>query len=119
MNNEMTSNSILEKWNSIKTQLEYFFRKRDQENTEILMKQGISLFIQFLSSVNEMVFQEGQEIPYQNMSFKPVNLEERLGFIISRPKLYHSYRQLSELMVELEKLSAKKEIKKKSSSYKS
>ena len=47
------------------------------------------------------------------LEMKPVNLEERLGFIISRPTLFHSYRQLTELMVEQEKLYAKKNIVKK------
>jgi len=38
---------------------------------------------------------------------KPVNVQERLNFIETKPRLYHSYVQLAELFSEQEKLFAK------------
>jgi hypothetical protein len=106
---------LLKEWKDIKNQLEALFRERKQQNIKPLMDQGISLFIQFLSMSNgypELV--DKPFIPNQ-YEFKPVNVEERLGFIMSRPALFHSYRQLSELMVEQEKLFMRRSILKKAS----
>ena len=79
------------------------------------MEKGIGLFIQFLSWSNDSQLTLKNLNQLTLLEIKPVNVEERLGFIISRPNLFHSYRQLSELMVEQEKLYAKKNIVKKAS----
>lgn len=116
MNNDtITAAGILENWVALKAPLEELFRNRDQKNTMPMMEKGIELFIQFLCLTNEIQIEHEEPIPYQQMEFKPINLEERLGFIQSRPNLFHSYRQLTELMVEQEKLFGKKIALKKSS----
>lgn len=107
--------TLLKEWEDIKMRLEQLFRERDQTNAKGWMEKGIALFIQFLYYTNEESTALSDSIPFQRFYFKPVNIEERLGFIIARPGLYHSYRQLSELMVEQEKLFVKKSITKKSS----
>jgi hypothetical protein len=105
---------ILEEWRTVKGKLEYLFRERDQTNTKSFMEKGIDLFKQFLALTNDRTAPFENTIPYDRMAYKPVNLEERLGFIMARPNLYHSFRQLSELMVEQEKLYVKTRIKKSS-----
>jgi hypothetical protein len=109
--------AILGEWESIQSQLAPLFRARDQKNTKEWMKKGINLFLQFLYLTNNEIFlsSNGNKINYDQFLFKPVNLEERIDFIISRPGLYHSYRQLSELMHEQEKQFVKSNIVKKSS----
>jgi hypothetical protein len=107
--------SLLNEWGRIKAQLEKLFLNRDQKNVSDMMKKGIELFVQFLFWSNDKSGSQIEPIPFQRFDFKPVNMEERLGFIISRPNLYHSYRQLSELMVEQEKLYAKRSLIKKAS----
>jgi hypothetical protein len=77
------------------------------------MKKGIGLFLQFLFWSNDKQIAVLANTSLSLLEVKPVNIDERLGFIISRPNLFHSYRQLSELMVEQEKLYAKKNIVKK------
>lgn len=106
---------ILAEWEELKGPIEELFRNRDQKSTKPLMEKGIALFIQFLYLTNEIHPEDDEPIPFQQMEFKPVNLEERLGFIQSRPALFHSYRQLSELIMEQEKLFGKKMALKKSS----
>lgn len=113
MKNEVSF--LLTEWKKIKEQLEVLYRERDQKNTLDGMKKGVSLFIQYLFLTNEQPINSTKSITLDVLEVKPVNLEERLGFIIARPNLYHSFRQLSELMTEQEKLSAKKNILKKAS----
>jgi len=110
-----TVSTILEEWESVKTQLDKLFRERDQKKAKEWMDKGIALFIQFLYYTNEEFSTPANPVPFHQFDSKPVNIEERLGFIIARPALYHSYRQLSELMVEQEKLYAKRKIVKKTS----
>jgi hypothetical protein len=107
--------NLLSEWAEIKTSLESFYRKRDQKNTTEGMKRGLAIFIQFLFWSNEEPIQRTKHITLNNLIIKPVNLEERLSFVIARPNLFHSYRQLSELMIEQEKLYAKKTALKKAS----
>ncbi len=110
-----TVSKILVEWETTKAQLDQLFRNRDQKNTGEWMEEGVILFLQFLYLTNQETYIATDPIPYHQFRFKPVNIEERLGFIISRPTLFHSYRQLSELMVEQEKLYGKSRIIKKSS----
>ncbi|MBM7654887.1 YpoC family protein [Neobacillus cucumis] len=116
MNNlDITAASLMAEWESIQRQLEPLFRARDFKSTNQWMEKGINLFLQFLYLTNDETFIPHNQITLNQFPFKPVNLEERLGFIKSRPGLYHSYRQLSELMIEQEKQFVKGNIVKKSS----
>jgi hypothetical protein len=104
---------LLEEWERVKIELGLLYRNRDQKTTIIGMKKGIGLFLQFLVWSNDKQISALESTPLNLLEIKPVNLDERLGFIITRPNLFHSYRQLSELIVEHEKLYAKKKIVKK------
>lgn len=107
--------AILAEWEGIQKQLAPLFRARDQKNTKKWMEKGINLYLQFLYLTNHETFPPINRNRYDQFLFKPVNLEERIDFINSRPELYHSYRQLSELMIEQEKQFVKSNIIKKSS----
>ncbi|MEH7303490.1 YpoC family protein [Neobacillus drentensis] len=111
----MEISNLLTEWDKSKEQLEKYFRERDYHNAKVLMEKGINLFIQFISRANELPILQNESINYKQFDFKPVNVEERLAFIMARPGLYHSYRQLSELMIEQEKLFVKRNILKKAS----
>jgi hypothetical protein len=114
-NKEVEISKILLEWENSKVQLDALFHKRDNKNAKALMEKGIKLFIQFLARSNDLPETLDKSINYKQFEFKPVNVDERLSFIISRPALYHSYRQLSELMMEQEKLYVKRNILKKAS----
>lgn len=107
--------NLLKEWEDRKVQLESLFRERNYKNAKELMEKGITSFIQFLSWSNELPVRQDEPLNFTQFEYKPVNVEERLGFIMSRPNLYHSYRQLSELMIEQEKLFMKRSILKKAS----
>jgi hypothetical protein len=106
---------IIEEWKKINLVLEELYRNRDQTNILLSMKRGIELFKQFVFWTNEKQVNLQEPIPWNQIEYKPVNVEERFAFIMSRPNLFHSFRQLSELMVEQEKLFMKKNIMKKAS----
>lgn len=105
---------LMEKWREVKAQLETLFKNREFKKTFSLMESGIELYIQFLLLANDQPLIL-QSIPYTELCYKPINVQERLSFIQSRPNLYQSFRQLCELMVEQEKVFAKKTIQIKAS----
>ena len=107
---------LLKEWNAVKPLLEDFFSRRDIKQVEKPMKFGISLLIEFVYWTNEEPVKFSQkEIQLGNLKVKPVNLEERLAFILSRSTLHHSFIQLGELMVEMEKQYVKQMALKKAS----
>lgn len=112
--NEVEISNLLTEWKNSKEELEVLFREREYKNAKVLMDKGIQLFTQFLAWSNDLPVTLNA-LNFKQLEFKPVNVEERLAFIISRPSLYHSYRQLSELMIEQEKLFVKRNILKKAS----
>jgi len=107
--------ALITEWKSIQSGLDRLFRARDQENAKEWMERGITLFMQFLYLTNHQDFSPIEQIRMDEFLYKPVNVEERINFIKSKPGLYHSYRQLAELMVEQEKQFVKSNIIKKSS----
>lgn len=98
---------LLSEWNQCKDKLAAHFRNRDSDGAEPLMRRAILLFEEFLFLSNGL----NQEMySIKDCKIKPVNAEERLVFIVSRPKLFHSYKQLAELFAEQEKQFAKQVI---------
>ncbi|MFJ5715764.1 YpoC family protein [Neobacillus sp. NPDC093127] len=114
-NQEREVSELLVEWRNRREQLEALLHQRHLGSTQELMEQGINLYVQLLFLSNGLPVSLGASIPFNQFDLKPVNIEERLAFIKSRPSLYHSFRQLSELMVEQEKLFVKHRAMKKSS----
>lgn len=102
---EASIQKLLLNWNQSKTELEELFKKRESEQALSVMKNAVELFIEFLSLTNG----KGSDNKFniEDCGIRPVNLKERLDFIVSRPQLYHSYIQLSELYAEQNKQYAK------------
>lgn len=103
---ELSIQKLLESWNQSRIELEELFKKRHSEQALTVMNNAIELFKEFLylSNINST----NGEINIEFLSLKPVNVGERLSFIESRPRLYHSFVQLTELFSEQEKQYAKK-----------
>ncbi|WP_057914405.1 YpoC family protein [Peribacillus muralis] len=103
---------VLEKWKQIDSECRLLFSERKAGQTLGLMKRGISLFLAavFWLHGRPVMLRAWQE---QMESFEtiPVNVTERLSFILSRPAFFPSYRQLSELFQEFEKQYVKYMIK--------
>ncbi|KWW11305.1 hypothetical protein AS888_01880 [Peribacillus simplex] len=103
---------VLEKWKQLDSECRLLFSERKAGQTLGLMKRGLSLFLTavFWLHGRPVVLSAWQE---QMESFHtiPVNVAERLTFILSRPAFFPSYRQLSELFQEFEKQYVKYMIK--------
>lgn len=111
---EQTIPLIMNEWGQIKKELTIRFSNRDHAVGE-LMKMGIALFYEVLFwSNNQPVVLHDQM--YENF-IKPINSGERLKFILSRMNNYHSFVQLTELFIEMEKLFWKRQIMKKASKH--
>lgn len=103
---ELKVDKILLQWQHYKLELEAYFKIRDIENATPVMEKAIGLFWEFLFSSNGLIASDSNNIDDCNV--KPVNVQERLNFVVSRPRLYHSYVQLAELFAEQEKQYARK-----------
>jgi hypothetical protein len=97
--------NLIQQWNLLQVTLEARFRNRESKQAVPVMEQAIELFIQYIYMTNEIGSSKSKF--WAECDLKPVNLEERLQFIISRPGLFHSYKQLTELFTEQEKQYAK------------
>ncbi|CAH0345509.1 YpoC family protein [Bacillus sp. CECT 9360] len=110
---------LLCQWEAIQAEAGGLFAERKAQEAEELMKEGLSIYLSILFWMhNGPVGLRDWKDKLEEFSYKPVNSEERLSFIFSRPALYHSFVQLSQLFTELKKLYSKmKIISKKTSKH--
>ncbi|PLR80452.1 hypothetical protein CVD25_01585 [Bacillus canaveralius] len=94
---------LFDEWKSLKDSLAQLFQNRNQRRTETPMKKGVGLFVECLFWTNAVPVVLSNLDHAEKLMIKPVNMRERLQFIMNRPTLYHSFIQLSVLMTELEK----------------
>ncbi|KAB7708939.1 hypothetical protein F9802_02005 [Bacillus aerolatus] len=98
---------IAAEWTKLKSVLEKKFRQRDK-NVQAEMKAAAALFLMKLFWSNSAPVQlNGWQQNVKKFDIKPVNVEERLGFVLSELYSYHAYVQICELMIEQEKQAAK------------
>ncbi|OIU71270.1 YpoC family protein [Rossellomorea aquimaris] len=104
---EQAVREILAAWNEVQDVIKERFTLRDGSE-RLFMKRGIALFymILFWSNSQPVVLNEWKR-QMEDLSLKPVNIEERLSFIRDNPRLYHSYVQLAGLFQEQHKQFAK------------
>ncbi|MBU8879062.1 hypothetical protein BGM26_08705 [Bacillus sp. FJAT-29790] len=106
---------LLKEWQAEKLILEELFAKRDRKQAAAPMKKGISLFLELVYWTNGEPAKLSSTLEFDKLKNKPVNLKERLNFILDRPALYHAFMQLTELMTEMEKQYMKQLALKKAS----
>lgn len=102
---------IVADWETEKASIEELFKKKDKAALLPKMKKGIGLFIQLLFWSNERPVELKTPLSFDDIPYKPVNVGERLAFIMERPCLFPSFRLLSQIMVEQEKRFVKKSLK--------
>lgn len=113
-NEEEAVIQIVQEWKPYMNELTTLFKERKNKEAKPLMIKGISLFIRLLFwSNNESTDLKNLQEKLVQFEAKPVNIVERLQFLMQRPTLYHSFIQLSELMIEQEKIYYKYLVMKK------
>lgn len=93
---------LLNQWNSLKEDLVQSFAKRDRLNTVESMKSAIALFIEILYWTNGLPVSFPLD-KIDQLKSVPINIRDRLTFIMARPNHHLSFKQLAELMIEQEK----------------
>lgn len=107
----LTAEMIFETWNKhLLDELEQLYAKRSVNDAFIPMSKGIILFLYVLFFTNEQPI-ENMQIEHwketlQTFNVLPVNVFDRLDFIIEHPTQYHSFIQLKQLYTELIKKHA-------------
>lgn len=107
LSREVTIPALLQEWEELKEPLRNHFSNRNKTEAASLMKQGTAFFLEFLFWSNGKPVRLYPQISYDELQIKPVNIKERLDFIIARQNTYHSFMQLVELFTEMEKIYAK------------
>ncbi|MGD6781264.1 YpoC family protein [Sutcliffiella horikoshii] len=106
---EMTSDSIpfiLNKWKEKETHLNNLHEGRNRKEAREQIILPIAWFLQLLFWIN------GQPVrcltdwkkESKKLKWKPINVDERLEFVIKKPEMYHAFIQLQQLYTESAKL---------------
>ena len=106
---------IVNLWKIKQPAISSIHKERNKEKVMIETPSAIALYISFLFWINGKPVSNLTNLlsEMDNLTWKPVNVIERLSFILNKPYLYHSFVQLNELFMETEKLFVKVKIKEK------
>lgn len=97
---------LLVEWRRLHDEIRSLFQIRDKKNILLPMKQGIGYLIECIFWANALPVKLC-ELDFPTLAIKPVNVSERLNFLMKRPNIYPSFIQLTELMEEQEKQFSK------------
>lgn len=109
--------AVLNIWKSKHEEIAILFRNRKKQEAEGPMILFAAHFLSVIYWLNEQPVHSLNEMQVNTnkLEVQPVNFMERYSFIIKKPSNYHSYIQLVQLYIEIEKLYVKKMITKKKS----
>ncbi|MBD3110429.1 hypothetical protein IEO70_19055 [Bacillus sp. AGMB 02131] len=104
---------LSKEWVQLEEELEEMFKRRAVKEAAPLMSKGIKLCIASLFWHNGKPITLKWDDLSDICASVPVNFAERMSFIMTRPGLYASYKVLSQIMIELKKMIAIDQIKRK------
>ncbi|WP_416826707.1 YpoC family protein [Ectobacillus polymachus] len=112
---EKTIPVILEIWKQDQEEIASLFRKRKRNEAKAPMIRHTARFVSILFWLNGTYISSLQQYAkeIEVLDLKPVNIVERLRFILEQPDHYHSFIQLSQLYEEARKLFGKMIVMKK------
>ncbi len=112
--------ALLGRWKEQAKMLEKHFENRDAEQAFDPMCKGILTFFYALYIANDASIESidiyNWRVAVRDFDVRPLNMIDRLAFIIEHPAKYHSFIQLKELFKELNKKYAAHNIKVKNES---
>lgn len=106
---------IYRNWDELKEKIRSAQQQRNKQEAIRQMVIGVALLVQTVYWLNEKPVRLDKEPLADKLEWLPVNFTDRLHFIMAQPGLHLAFLQLVELMNELQKLYAKKMIRKKHS----
>ncbi|MDX8366474.1 YpoC family protein [Cytobacillus sp. IB215665] len=97
---------VIAKWKGIEPELAQHFQQRKKTNIKQSIVQSLSLFLSMLFWMNSRPVTNLINIqePIQQFTYKPINVGERIDFIMKKPHQFHSFIQLCELFQESTKI---------------
>lgn len=100
------------KWKELKEQLATIYETRNRKKARPYMLTALANLIDILFWTNGVPVHRLQQITDDLLAFtyKPVNIEERLSYLLSEVDHFHAYNQLKALYEELEKIYYKSMI---------
>ncbi|MDX5474407.1 MAG: hypothetical protein LPK00_02620 [Bacillaceae bacterium] len=112
---DKTLKEIAYMWRVKQAAISFVHKERNKKKVMVELPNVIALYISFLFWINGKPVSNLKYLhsEIEKLVWKPVNVTERLSFILTKPYLYHSFVQLNELFMETEKLFVKVKIKEK------
>ncbi|WP_242142685.1 MULTISPECIES: YpoC family protein [unclassified Bacillus cereus group] len=109
--------AVLQMWADKKENLSKLFKERKRNEAKAPMVHFSAYLLSILYWMNEKRISSLKDIKQntEKLKLQPVNFMERYTFIIEQPNHYHSYIQLTQLYIEIEKIYAKNMMIKKKS----
>jgi acyl-CoA-binding protein len=104
---------LVQNWLETEPSINKLFEARNQKQVVIPMKKMILTFVAVLFWTNGSPVLSLKKLTNQvkELKTKPVNVEERIEFVISNPNHYHAFIQLRMLFSELQKKYAVLKLK--------
>jgi hypothetical protein len=94
-------------WEELHGEIKTLFDNRNNKDTVVPMKRGIGYLIELIFWTNGLPAQKKDQFDFETLNIKPVNIAERLQFLMRKPNIYPSFAQLNELMEEQKKQFSK------------
>lgn len=111
-NSDQIIQKMFDDWKAESEQLTNYFKERNRKLTYQPIIRGLANFISIITWINNVLLEDLDDVlnGLGDLKNVPVNLIERITFVMNQPDHYHSFIQLSGLYVEIEKLYYKKKI---------
>ncbi|MBC1473384.1 hypothetical protein HB852_01960 [Listeria grandensis] len=104
---EQACRRLAKQWKNIAQELDAAFKLRETPDMAIICD-GIGIYLSMLFWSNRRPVQLDRLDAYiETLDLVPMNLQERLAFIMKRPDGYPAFKQLNELVQEQRKLVLK------------
>jgi len=103
---------MFNEWKEESEHISNYFKQRNRKLASEPMIRGLANFISILTWINGQMLLNLNNLLLEldKLKIKPINLDERISFLLNQPDHYHSFIQLSGLYTELEKLYYKQKI---------
>ncbi|MBM7619509.1 hypothetical protein JOC95_001358 [Bacillus tianshenii] len=93
-------------WKETEAKLNVLHEKRERSDVKGNIAGGIALLLQAIFWMNQLpvISLTDWEKEIRQLQAKPVNIVERLDFVMKKPDMYHAFIQLQQLFTETSKL---------------
>lgn len=104
---EQACRRLAKQWKNVAQELDAAFKLREKPEESVICD-GLGIYISMLFWSNKRPVQLNQlDNHLETLKLVPMNLQERLAFIMERPDSYPAFKQLNELVLEQRKLVLK------------